>query len=167
MGEAITYIKVLEEKADILGKQALAARQAAARGEASSSSSLLSLRAMPQTAQGMAALCSWNAPRGWGGVPVQPAAPAVPASTSPMRCKTWAGPNMVLTVANDNAYISVWAPRRANTLTMVMSVLDNHGIDVITAQISSDRVRALFMIYAHVSTIVAPSNIQCPPGFTV
>ena len=117
---------------------------------------------MPQTAQGMAALCASDVPRGWGGVPVPPAAPAVPAS--PPRCKTWTGPNVVLTVANDNVYISVCAPRRANTLTMVMSVLDNHGIDVITAQISSDRVRALFMIYAHVSSIVAPS-IQCPPGF--
>ena len=159
MGEAIHYIRALEEKAAMLGKQALA-RHAAARGEASSSS--FSLMTMPQTAQGMAALCSSDAPRGWGGVPVPPAAPAVPAS--PMRYKTWTGPNMVLTVANDNAYISVWAPRRANTLTMVMSVLDNHGIDVITAQISSDRVRALFMIYAHVSSIVAPS-IQCPPGF--
>jgi hypothetical protein len=49
-------------------------------------------------------------------------------------------------------------------LTMVMFVLDNQGIDVITAQISSDRVRALFMMYAHVSSNVAPS-IQCPPGF--
>jgi hypothetical protein len=47
---------------------------------------------------------------------------------------------------------------------MVISMLDNHGIDVITAQISSDRGRALFMIYAHVSSFVAPS-IQCPPGF--
>ena len=110
MGEAITYIKALEEKAAMLGKQALA-RQAVARGDASSSS--LSLTAMPQTAQGMAALCASDVPCGWGGVPAPPATAAVPAS--PLRCTTWTGPNVALTVANDNAYISVYAPRRAKT----------------------------------------------------
>jgi hypothetical protein len=105
VGEAITYIKALKEKVDMLGKQALV-RQTATRGEASSLS--LSLTAMPQTAQGISALCASDVTRGWAGVPVPPAAPAVPAS--PMRYKTWTGPNVVLTVANDNAYISVCAP---------------------------------------------------------
>jgi hypothetical protein len=39
---------------------------------------------------------------------------------------------------------------------MLMSVLDNHGIDVITSQISSDRARDMFMIYGHVSSVAAP-----------
>jgi hypothetical protein len=112
VGEAITYIKALKEKADMLGKQALV-RQTATRGEASSS---LSLTAMPQTAQGISALCASDVTRGWAGVPVPPAAPAMPAS--PLRCMTWTGPNVALTVANDNAYISVYTPRHANILTM-------------------------------------------------
>ncbi|OQU85093.1 transcription factor bHLH95 [Sorghum bicolor] len=144
MGEAIKYIRALEEKAAMLGKQVLARPPpAAARGEASSSSSSsLTAAMMP------------DVPRGWGGVPaVPPAGPAVPASP-PLRCNTWTWPNVALTVANENACISVCVPRRANnTLSMLMSVLDNHGIDVITSQISSDRARDMFMIYGHVTGI--------------
>jgi hypothetical protein len=92
----------------------------------------------------------------------QPLAAAVPAPPPqlPMAAagqvgfQTWSWPNLVLSVSNDNAYINVSVPRHLGMekIVMVLSVLNNHGIDVVTAQVDSDAARSVLNIYARVSS---------------
>ena len=152
VGETINFIKTLEEtKAQLEKKkveQALA-QQAAAVG----ASSLSVLR----TAHGMAALSD-----GWDPVPPQqPAAPAAAAAaaTGPVAgFQTWSTQNVVLSVLNEEAIINVCAPRQRGLLTMVVSVLSKHGIDVISVQVGADDAQSFFNIYTRVSTSTLPAT---------
>jgi len=152
VGETINFIKTLEEtKAQLEKKkieQALA-RQAAAEAAAGGASSLSVLR----TAHGMAALSD-----GWDPVPPQqPAAPA--AATGPVAgFQTWSTQNVVLSVLNEEAIINVCAPRQRGLLTMVVSVLSKHGIDVISVQVGADDAQSFFNIYTRVSTSTLPAT---------
>ena len=156
VGETINFIKILEEtKAQLEKKkieQALA-RQAAAEAAAGGASSLSVLR----TAHGMAALSD-----GWDPVPPQqPAAPAAAAAaaTGPVAgFQTWSTQNVVLSVLNEEAIINVCAPRQRGLLTMVVSVLSKHGIDVISVQVGADDAQSFFNIYTRVSTSTLPAT---------
>jgi hypothetical protein len=55
----------------------------------------------------------------------------------------------VLSVSNDNAYINVSVPRHLGMekMVMVLSMLNNHRIDVVTAQVDSDAARSVLNIY--------------------
>ena len=154
VGETINFIKTLEEtKAQLEKKkveQALA-QQAAAEAAAVGASSLSVLR----TAHGMAALSD-----GWDPVPPQqPAAPAAAAATGPVAgFQTWSTQNVVLSVLNEEAIINVCAPRQRGLLTMVVSVLSKHGIDVISVQVGADDAQSFFNIYTRVSTSTLPAT---------
>ncbi|RLN08897.1 transcription factor bHLH95-like [Panicum miliaceum] len=144
VGETINFIKALEEtKAQLEKKkqeQALA-RQAAAGAGASSFSML-------RTAHGMAALSD-----GWDPVPPQQPAAAPPppaAAAGPVGFQTWSTPNVVLSVLNDEAIINVCAPRQRGMLTMVVSVLSKHGIDVISVQVGADDAQSFLTIYTRI-----------------
>ncbi|VAI43625.1 unnamed protein product [Triticum turgidum subsp. durum] len=56
-----------------------------------------------------------------------------------MATPTWSGPNVVLSLSGNYAYIHMSVARRPGVLTMVTAVLEKHGIDVVTTGISSDR----------------------------
>lgn len=67
--------------------------------------------------------------------------------------QTWSTPNIVLSIVNDKAIINVRAPRKPCMLSLVLSVLNKHGIDVVSAQVSADSVGSFFTIYTHVSSM--------------
>ncbi|RLM78279.1 transcription factor bHLH95-like [Panicum miliaceum] len=151
VGETIHFIRALEQtKAQLERRkqeQALA-RQAAAEAVVSA------LLSAPQTAQGMAAMSN-----GWGpAVPhhQQPLAaaaapPSLAAATGPAGFQTWSAPNVALSVSNEKAIINVCLPRQPRMLTLVMSVLSKHAIDVITAHVAADGPRSLITIYTRVN----------------
>ncbi|KAG0522317.1 hypothetical protein BDA96_07G026700 [Sorghum bicolor] len=88
--------------------------------------------------------------------PLQPAPPQARIITAtPVGFQTWSWPDLVLSVSNDTAHISVSAPRHRGmwTKVMVLSVLNKYGIDVVTAQVDSDAVRSVFNIYARVTAM--------------
>ncbi|KAL6850382.1 hypothetical protein ACP4OV_021009 [Aristida adscensionis] len=74
-----------------------------------------------------------------------------PPAAGEVGFQSWYGPNIVLSVSNDDAYITVCMPRRASLMSMVVSVLDKYGIDVVTAQVSSDSGRSMFNVHARVT----------------
>ncbi|KAL5714122.1 hypothetical protein ACHQM5_016125 [Ranunculus cassubicifolius] len=71
----------------------------------------------------------------------------------PIYFQTWSSPNVVLNVYGDDAQISVCAPKKLGLFTTIVCVLEKHRIDVVTAQISSDLYRDMFMVHAHVGEI--------------
>ncbi|KAG2658959.1 hypothetical protein PVAP13_1KG324800 [Panicum virgatum] len=89
---------------------------------------------------------------------LQPAAPAAAAATGPVAgFQTWSTQNVVLSVLNEEAIINVCAQRQRGLLTMVVSVLSKHGIDVISVQVGADDAQSFFNIYARVTGGENPS----------
>ncbi|KAK6805676.1 hypothetical protein RDI58_003461 [Solanum bulbocastanum] len=62
---------------------------------------------------------------------------------------TWNSPNVILNVCGEAAHISVCCPKKSGLFTMICYVLEKHKIDIVSAQISSDQFRSMFMIQAH------------------
>ncbi|KAL5714130.1 hypothetical protein ACHQM5_016133 [Ranunculus cassubicifolius] len=77
----------------------------------------------------------------------------------PICFQTWYSPNVVLNVCGNVAQISVCAPKKLGLFTTIVCVLEKHRIDVVTAQISSDLYRDMFMINVHVS-LSFPKNFR-------
>ncbi|XP_066323678.1 transcription factor bHLH95-like [Miscanthus floridulus] len=180
VGQAIDYIQSLEKTKATLEKRKLA-RQVAAEVAASSSSAPpqtaqgMAPAAMfldvpdgchddvpPSPLQALAAAVPVSADVPQPQLLQQPLAAAVPAPPQlPMAAagqvgfQTFSWPNLVLSVSNDNAYINVSVPRHLGmqNMVMVLSVLNNHGIDVVTAQVDSDAARSVLNIYARVSSL--------------
>nr|WKE35174.1 basic helix-loop-helix family protein [Rosa persica] len=76
--------------------------------------------------------------------------------------KTWFSPNIVLNVCGNEAHISVCTPRRPGLLSTVFYVLEKHKLDVISAHISSDQHRCMYMIHAHYAG--GPCDDTLPAG---
>ncbi|KAK4739995.1 hypothetical protein R3W88_003692 [Solanum pinnatisectum] len=62
---------------------------------------------------------------------------------------TWSSPNVILNVCGEDAHISVCCPKKLGLFTMICYVLEKHKIDIVSAQISSDQFRSMFMIQVH------------------
>ncbi|CAL5021546.1 unnamed protein product [Urochloa decumbens] len=153
VGETIHFIRALEKTKAQLEKRKLeqaVARQAAAQAAAASSSSFLAPTL--QTAQGMAAMSNgcWGPPA----VPPQQRQPPAPlvAAAGPVGFQTWSAPNVVLSVMREKAAINLCVPRQPRVLTLVMSVLNKHGIDVVTAHVVADEsARSMITVYTTVN----------------
>ena len=65
--------------------------------------------------------------------------------------QTWSSPNVVLNLCGDDAQISVCSPRKPGLLATIFKILEKHKLNVVSAHISSDNCRSLYMIHAHVS----------------
>ncbi|CAN6278801.1 unnamed protein product [Urochloa humidicola] len=145
VGETIHFIRALEQTKAQLERRKLeqaVARQAAAAAASSSSSFL----APPlRTAQGMAAMSSGPA------AAPPPAAPALVAAAGPVGFQTWSAPNVVLSVLREKAAINLCVPRQPRILTLVMSVLSKHGIDVVTAHVVAESARSMITVYTSVN----------------
>ncbi|KAF8410084.1 hypothetical protein HHK36_002606 [Tetracentron sinense] len=65
--------------------------------------------------------------------------------------QTWSSPNVILSVCGDDAQISVCSQRKPGLLATVFYVLEKHKLEVISAHISSDYYRSMYMIHARAS----------------
>jgi hypothetical protein len=110
----------------------------------------------PNAALGTAVSSDHDLPQGWAWLPKKQE--QKPAAAPPVAFQSWSGTNVVLTVSEDDALISVCAPRRAGVLVMVLSVLQKHRLDVVTTQVASDEGRSMFNIHARVSTRARPAR---------
>ncbi|GAB4838701.1 hypothetical protein Ancab_028244 [Ancistrocladus abbreviatus] len=68
----------------------------------------------------------------------------------PVTFQTWTSSNVVLNVCGDSAQITVCSTRKPGLFTKICFVLEQHKIEVISAHVSSDSNRILYMIQAHV-----------------
>ncbi|BBG95220.1 basic helix-loop-helix DNA-binding superfamily protein, partial [Prunus dulcis] len=74
---------------------------------------------------------------------------AFPASLSPACFKTWFSPTVVVNICGPDAQFSVCSPRKPGLLTTILYILEKHELDVVSAHISSDQYRCMYMIHAH------------------
>ncbi|GAV86333.1 HLH domain-containing protein, partial [Cephalotus follicularis] len=72
-------------------------------------------------------------------------------SQYPVLFQTWTASNVILNTCGDEAQISVCSPKNPCLLTTVCHILEKHNIEVISAHVSSDCNRSMYMIQARVS----------------
>nr|GMD84288.1 transcription factor bHLH95-like [Ipomoea batatas] len=70
--------------------------------------------------------------------------------SSPDVFKTWTSPNMTLNVCGNDAHINICCSKKIGVLAAICSVLEKYKIDVISAHVSSDHNRSMYMIHARV-----------------
>ncbi|OIT07272.1 PREDICTED: transcription factor bHLH95-like [Nicotiana attenuata] len=63
--------------------------------------------------------------------------------------QTWTSPNVILNVCGEEAHISICCLKKPGILSGICFVLEKYKIEMISAQVSSDHYRCLYMIQAH------------------
>ena len=71
----------------------------------------------------------------------------------PTSFRTWATPNMVLNVCGDKAHINICCPKKLGLFSAICYFLEKHKLEVVSAHVSSDNYRSLYMIQAQVSNL--------------
>ncbi|XP_028064501.1 transcription factor bHLH95-like [Camellia sinensis] len=79
-------------------------------------------------------------------------------SRFPPLFQTWTSPNVILNVCDDHAQISVCSMKKAGLFTAICYVLEKHKLDVVSAHVSSDQNRTMYMIQAHAK--IAPDQLS-------
>ncbi|KAL0384225.1 UNVERIFIED_CONTAM: hypothetical protein Sradi_2816800 [Sesamum radiatum] len=62
--------------------------------------------------------------------------------------KTWTSPNVILNVCGRDAHINVCSMKKPGLLTAVCFVMEKHKLELVSAHVSSDRNRSMYMIHA-------------------
>ncbi|GMI83666.1 RETARDED GROWTH OF EMBRYO 1, ZHOUPI [Hibiscus trionum] len=87
-------------------------------------------------------------------------------SQSALQFQTWSSPNVVLNICGTEAQISVCSPKKPGLFTTLCCILEKHKVEVVSAHVSSDSNRCMFMIQARVASTAA-SNHQQAGAFQV
>lgn len=168
MDEAISFIKQLEgtvQNLERLKQERARARQGAAADLGAGSSSA-SPPPPPPVAPWETPSHILPIPKIWSWLPKkkrQQEQPGAIVAAPPML--TWSEPNVRVCVIGDEAHINVRAPRLRGVLPLVLSVLEKHHIDVLTAQIyACNAYQSIFTFFTRVSSYPAPcisSSMVC------
>ncbi|GFP84585.1 transcription factor bhlh95 [Phtheirospermum japonicum] len=62
--------------------------------------------------------------------------------------KTWTSPNVILNVCGRDAQISICSMKKPGLLTKISFVIEKNKLEVVSAHVSSDRYRCMYMIHA-------------------
>ncbi|XP_039040866.1 transcription factor bHLH95-like [Hibiscus syriacus] len=71
---------------------------------------------------------------------------------SPFQFQTWSSPNVVLNISGKEAQISVCSQKKPELFTTVCYILEKHKVEVVSAHVSSDSDRCMFMIQAQIGS---------------
>lgn len=74
-----------------------------------------------------------------------------PLLNIPAVFQTWTSPNVILNVCGEEAHISICCLKKPGILSGICFVLEKYKIGMVSAQVSSDHYRSLYMIQTHVS----------------
>ncbi|MFS7920079.1 putative transcription factor bHLH family [Helianthus anomalus] len=66
--------------------------------------------------------------------------------------QTWVSSKVTLNVCDIDAHISICAPRKPGLLTAICYVLEKHKLEIVSADISTDELKSLFMIHVRANT---------------
>ncbi|CAI0424649.1 unnamed protein product [Linum tenue] len=143
--EAISYIKTLHQTLQALEKQKLEKLQGLLNLDSEPSAVSVittSQAATPQLPFAVAADQSW---------PSKPFPPPsmITTSTPPSGFQTWFSPNVVLNMWGEDAQICICSAKKQGLLATILHILEKHGLDVVSAHISSGHHRCTYMIHAH------------------
>lgn len=82
---------------------------------------------------------------------INPSNSLLTSHCGPANFQTWTTPNVVLNICGDEAQISVCCPKKPGLLSAICFVLEKYKLGVMSAHVSSDCNRSMYMIQAHVS----------------
>ncbi|KAM0893594.1 hypothetical protein ACQ4PT_024997 [Festuca glaucescens] len=152
--EAIHYIKSLEETLSDLEKRKLEMQLARGKIGAAANDGVSSSAAALALTDRVAPTPVVLPVAGIGPTGAAPAPPitvgAVTVAPAPVGLQTWSGPNVVLSLSGNDAYISVCVARRRSVLPLVIAMLEKDNIDVVTSRISCDNARSMFTIHGRI-----------------
>ncbi|CAL1410674.1 unnamed protein product [Linum trigynum] len=153
--EAISYIKTLHQTLQTLEKQKLEKLQGLLNLDSEPSAVSVittSQAATPQLPFAVAAdqSCTREAFMASQG-PSKPFPPPsmITTSTPPSGFQTWFSPNVVLNMWGQDAQICICSAKKQGLLATILHILEKHGLDVVSAHISTDHHRCTYMIHAH------------------
>ncbi|MCD7465833.1 hypothetical protein HAX54_002008 [Datura stramonium] len=63
--------------------------------------------------------------------------------------QTWSSPNVVLNICGEEAHISVCCLKKPTLFSTICYILEKHNIEIVSAQLSSDHYKNMFMIQTH------------------
>ncbi|XP_040379133.1 transcription factor bHLH95-like [Oryza brachyantha] len=82
---------------------------------------------------------------------------------SPAPLQTWTGSNMTVSLAGDDAFITLSLPRGLSVVTGAVWILERHHIDVRTATLSTpDQDSSLLSLHCHLSPACSSSQNLTP-----
>ncbi|XP_071724210.1 transcription factor bHLH95 [Rutidosis leptorrhynchoides] len=73
---------------------------------------------------------------------------------SPSFFQTWLSPNVVISTCGYDAHFNICTPKSSGLLTTIFYILEKHNLIVMSAQISSDQHRSMYMIHAQADASV-------------
>ncbi|KAJ0976877.1 hypothetical protein J5N97_012351 [Dioscorea zingiberensis] len=86
-----------------------------------------------------------------------PAPMSSPTSVSiprfPLSLQTWCSPNVVLSITGEDAHINICAARKPGLFSTICYIMEKHKLELVSAQISSDHFRSMFLIHARASGV--------------
>ncbi|XWS14724.1 hypothetical protein CRYUN_Cryun35bG0033300 [Craigia yunnanensis] len=143
--EAVTYIKNLQQTLETLQKQKLEKLSISTIVDYDQSSIITSQVQGPESRE---AFLTDQEPTNNYPMIID-VSQAFPAQISPACFQTWFSPNVVINMSGDDAQISVCSPRKPGILATILYILDKHQLEVVSAHISSDQYRSMYMIHVH------------------
>lgn len=146
--EAVNYIKTLQHTLQKLQKQKLERLQSSAGTTMNYEPSLLTSQklALDSREAFLADQVSSNS-----NMAITPSNSS--NSRIPPVFQTWTSPNVTLNVFGNEAHISVCSSKKPGLLTTICYVLEKHKLEVVSAHVSSDYNRTMFMIQTNVSPV--------------
>ncbi|KVH93291.1 hypothetical protein Ccrd_004657 [Cynara cardunculus var. scolymus] len=61
--------------------------------------------------------------------------------------ETWTSPNVTISMCGTDAHISICSLKKPGLFTTICFILKNHNHDIVSAQISSDDAKTMYMIH--------------------
>uniref|UniRef100_A0A6V7QXA5 BHLH domain-containing protein n=1 Tax=Ananas comosus var. bracteatus TaxID=296719 RepID=A0A6V7QXA5_ANACO len=146
--EAVNYIKTLQQSLQKLRKKKLDRLRGVVLSDPSSSSivGFNTANIADPTREGFMA----EQGKKWAAMS-SPTALSIPHF--PFCFQTWSTPNVVLSVAGDDAHISICCPKKPGLFTAALHVMEKHKLEVVSAQVSSDYFRSMYMIHARATRV--------------
>ncbi|GMI64938.1 RETARDED GROWTH OF EMBRYO 1, ZHOUPI [Hibiscus trionum] len=136
--EAVTYIKNLQQTLQTLEKQKLEKLRSATTVDYDQSSIITSQVQAPESREGF--LTDNQGPTNHYPMTID---------MSPACFQTWFSSNVVISMCGDDAQINVCSPRKPGTLATILYILEKHRLEVVSAHVSSDQYRSMYMIHVH------------------
>ncbi|XP_058088574.1 transcription factor bHLH95 isoform X2 [Magnolia sinica] len=156
--EAVSYIKTLQQSIQKLQKQ----RLEVIRGATTDYNKLMVTPRTPAIESRETFIADQTSSKNWAMIN---SPPVLSFPCFPQSFQTWSSPNVVLSVSGNDAQISVCTARKPGTLTTIFYILEKHKLEVVTAHITSDYFRSMFMIHVNAISQRTVSD-ECPRYMT-
>lgn len=149
--EAVNYIKTLQHTLQKLQKQ----KMERLHGVATMNYDLPSLVTPPKLAMDTReAFVADQISSNTNSMPITSTNSSISSPQFPPIFQSWNSKNLILNVCGLDAQFCVCSPKKPGLLTGICFVLEKYKLEVVSAQVSSDNCKSMYMIHTHVSLYI-------------